>query len=676
MTHLFSTPEEFGVKETLYDFYFLKDNPYVGIIDLMAKQYDERSPNAVKTDDGNFWDKWVRKYIWTPTITKCEQDDGPLATLLALREQTTSYEEWKNITEQLDEMAGNEAWKNDPVSDLFDYELVQDQLNSLRLARKDKDYHKLVYIMRTGWARNFAGINNVHLYDHCYRGTKHLIEEYLNECAQCLAELTAPECPLDDKYLLEMMVQTRKSYGCMAMTMSGGGTFGLTGIGVFAALFEENIFPKIVSGSSCGSIMSAIVSSKLDSEILEILAKLYEFHFEVFTSDEKPESAWANLARFLKYGVCFDNKLLKNTIQDLLGDITFKEAYNKTGRVLNITISSASVHEQPTLLNYLTAPNVLIWSAICASCSLPFVFPASDIYEKDGRTGQIKQWSNPMVKFVDGSVNGDLPITRLSEMFNVNYFVACQANPHVLPLVKLSMECDNEETNSPVSLFFRRLLRRSFKVASYEVSHYLDVCNEIGLFSNACTKIKQLIQQPYRGNVTILPDIKMRDLSVLFANPTAQFLKDCIIWGAKATWPRLQMIKDHCAIEFALDKHIAIMRSRMIANNTLEPITKPATLLSCQPLLKQHESPRANREKHFRHRSETFSCIHLPNRPDVNGSPRHPRRVSSQRGLSSRYSTTSLKTIRYAENASFTTSDYSEKRRTSVSSLSYDPIDY
>ena len=51
-------------------------------------------------------------------------------------------------------------------------------------------------------------------------------------------------------------------------------------------------------------------------------------------------------------------------MKEMLGDITFQEAYNRTRKILNITVSSASLYELPRLLNYITAPNVLIWSAV------------------------------------------------------------------------------------------------------------------------------------------------------------------------------------------------------------------------------------------------------------------------------------------------------------------------
>lgn len=61
--------------------------------------------------------------------------------------------------------------------------------------------------------------------------------------------------------------------------------------------------------------------------------------------------------------------------------MTFKEAYEKTGIILNISVTD-SWHEKCRLLNYMNAPNVFIWSAAIASCSLPFVLSPSRIYAK------------------------------------------------------------------------------------------------------------------------------------------------------------------------------------------------------------------------------------------------------------------------------------------------------
>lgn len=58
-------------------------------------------------------------------------------------------------------------------------------------------------------------------------------------------------------------------------------------------------------------------------------------------------------------GVLMDVTKLQECLRDNIGDITFREAYAKSKRILNITVASTGQFEFPRLLNYLTAPNVV-----------------------------------------------------------------------------------------------------------------------------------------------------------------------------------------------------------------------------------------------------------------------------------------------------------------------------
>lgn len=55
-----------------------------------------------------------------------------------------------------------------------------------------------------------------------------------------------------------------------------------------------------------------------------------------------------------------------------------------------------NIHEKYRLLNYFTSPNVYIWSATLASCSLPFIISPSKIYAKN-KDGKEYEWM-PMKK--------------------------------------------------------------------------------------------------------------------------------------------------------------------------------------------------------------------------------------------------------------------------------------
>ena len=57
-----------------------------------------------------------------------------------------------------------------------------------------------------------------------------------------------------------------------------------------------------------------------------------------------------------------------------------KEAYEKTGFILNITVTGLNPHDKCRIMNYFTSPNVYIWSASSASCCIPGVYGSTKIY--------------------------------------------------------------------------------------------------------------------------------------------------------------------------------------------------------------------------------------------------------------------------------------------------------
>ena len=110
-----------------------------------------------------------------------EMDDKKKAIneLLEIQKVTTSYREWYDTSLKLDELLGNNAWKSDPKSDIYDYDLIYKNLNEMRRARLNHDYKLLLYYIRTKWIRNIGNMGDANLYRHAYVGTKKLIEEYV-----------------------------------------------------------------------------------------------------------------------------------------------------------------------------------------------------------------------------------------------------------------------------------------------------------------------------------------------------------------------------------------------------------------------------------------------------------------------------------------------------------------
>ena len=84
--------------------------------------------------------------------------------------------------------------------------------------------------------------------------------------------------------------------------------------------------------------------------------------------------------------------------------MTFEEAYRKTGRLLCVTISATTKMSPPIVINYISAPDVIISSAVMASAAVPGLLKAVRLKVKDA-DGNIKyQTENKDEMYWDGSI--------------------------------------------------------------------------------------------------------------------------------------------------------------------------------------------------------------------------------------------------------------------------------
>ncbi|KAK2761366.1 hypothetical protein FQN54_001888 [Arachnomyces sp. PD_36] len=479
----------------------------------------------------------------------------------------TSFDEWYGNACGLDELEDNNTWKSAFESDDYDPCLVQSRLLQLEDARISCDVARMLFLIRTALSRDLGHMSNANLYRHSHVGTKNLIDQYISTALDTLSTLLdvleRSRCDgREMKFVLEQLLSARQAFGRSALLLSGGATFGMNHIGVVKALWEANLLPRIVSGSSAGSIVCAVLCIHTDDEMPDIISEFGNGDFSVFGPDQDEDNALKKTARFLKTGSFFDISHLTRVMKELLGDMTFQEAYNRTRRILNICVSSAGLYELPRLLNYITAPNVLIWSAVATSCSVPFIFSASSLMAKDPLTGEAVPWNQSPQQWIDGSVDNDLPMTRLSEMFNVNHFIVSQVNPHVIPFIYKEEEYKVSDPGSQ-SLLSSRWFHTISGLARDEALFRMNVLSDLGFFPNTLTKMISIMSQKYSGDINILPEISYTDFPRMLKNPTTDFMRNACLSGERATWPKLGRVRNHCAIELALDSAVQTMRARV-----------------------------------------------------------------------------------------------------------------
>jgi TAG lipase / steryl ester hydrolase / phospholipase A2 / LPA acyltransferase len=494
--------------------------------------------------------------------------------ILSLRlSAATKLEEWEDAARQLDVLEGHDAWKADSKSNDYNTSLIAKRLAELDRARINCDIPAMLHLVRTSLSRDLGGIGNI---DLCrpYIGTKSLIERYVDATTSTIESLVEqsaiPGALPDDvehRDLLDALLCARQSFGRSALLCSGGGTFGMTHIGVLKAMFEADLLPRIVSGASAGSIVVAVLCTRTDEEIPAVLKAFPHGALDVFEENGKEDTLAAHLKRLFMKGAWSDIRHLKRVMREVLGDMTFQEAYNRTRRICNICVSSASLYELPRLLNYITAPQVMIWSAVAASCSVPLIFKAAPLLAKDPATGEHIPWNPRGQGYIDGSVDNDLPMTRLAEMFNVNHFIISQVNPHIVPFLTKDdhVQTANETVEGvPDSGQGSSWLSTLSALAKDEALHRLHFLAELGIFPNLVTKLQSVLSQKYSGHINILPKIELLDLPRILRNPDADFMLRACLSGERATWPKLSRIRYRCATELALDRAVHLLRARVV----------------------------------------------------------------------------------------------------------------
>ena len=122
-----------------------------------------------------------------------------------------------------------------------------------------------------------------------------------------------------------------------------------------------------------------------------------------------------------------DSSVLQQGLIELIGNLSFIEAFDRTGRILNIVVTRSDGKAAPLLCNYLTTPHMLVYSASLASCAIPGVFEAVQLMSRDKDGNEVPYFKTERWRFTDGGLQADLPKQRLTELFNVNQFIVSQA---------------------------------------------------------------------------------------------------------------------------------------------------------------------------------------------------------------------------------------------------------
>lgn len=266
---------------------------------------------------------------------------------------------------------------------------------------------------------NFVGVENPRLYSETYSGTKDLVQEYIDEVHAAIQVLTNSKLLSDEeKYRHFRHLDT--NFGRTALCLSGGATFAYYHFGVVKALLDNGVLPEIISGTSGGALVAALVATRTDEELKQLLVPALAHKIKA-CEEEFP--AWVK--RWWRTGARFDTMdWARKCSWFCRGSTTFREAYERTGRILNVSCVPSDPHSPTILANHLTSPDCVIWSAVIASAAVPGILNPVVLMMKK-RDGTLAPYSFGH-KWKDGSLRTDIPIKALNLHFNVNFTIVSQ----------------------------------------------------------------------------------------------------------------------------------------------------------------------------------------------------------------------------------------------------------
>jgi TAG lipase / steryl ester hydrolase / phospholipase A2 / LPA acyltransferase len=450
--------------------------------------------------------------------------------------EARGYDAWKAAALAEDERSGAAEWRKKDASRRYDFRVIRFRYNELCELKAKADPHELMFYLNEGIHGNMGGMGRPSLYTRARFGTKDLITQYIAELADALEQMARVEdgvIPFEEK--LDFFRRASHCFGRSALMLSGAGSLGPFHFGVAKALIEQQLLPSVISGSSAGAFVAAVLGTNRDDEFLVRIEKVHGL-------DELSDRESAGPSR-VHLGI----QALRGLVEEMIPDLTFQEAFERTGRRINISVSPAELHQSSRLLNAITSPSVLIREAVLASCSIPGVYPPVTLAAR-GRDG-IRRPYVPSRKWIDGSISADLPERRLTRLYGVNYFITSQTNPVVLWALR--------DTGWDDGLMHRlvdisRSMSREWIRSTYPTAmRWLKNSYPLNMYARMAFSVAT---QDYTADVNILPSRRFWDPRKLLSRLSEEEVRGLIHEGEISTWPKIEMIRNCTRVGRTLDQ--------------------------------------------------------------------------------------------------------------------------
>lgn len=501
---------------------------------------------------------------------------------MALR-KTNNYRDWVAAARELDEFLGRQRWKEENDFAYYDSKTVRRVWEQMRKCRQraeaaengagdDSDgeidrvkgkgkkkngeqngkaaVEELRALLQACVKNNFVGVENPRLYSQTYYGTKNLVQNFIDETERSIKFLlNTKQISMEEKRAAFKGMHA--NYGRTALCLSGGASFAYYHFGVVKALLEADFLPDVITGTSGGALVAALVATRTNDELKKLLVPALAGRI---TACREPMSTW--IRRWWKTGARFDSvDWARQCSWWTHGSMTFREAFERTGRILNVSCVPADPHSPTILCNYLTSPDCVIWSAVIASAAVPGILNPVVLMMKQ-RDGTLAPYSFGH-KWKDGSLRTDIPIKALNLHFNVNFTIVSQVNPHI----NLFFFSSRGSVGHPVTHRKGKGWRGGYVMSAVENYLKLDMTKWLKFIRHAELLPRplgqdwsQLFLQQFSGTITIWPKTEASDFYHILSDPDRPRLARMLQEGQQRGYPILKFLGNRLKIERMVEK--------------------------------------------------------------------------------------------------------------------------
>ncbi|KAF2132010.1 FabD/lysophospholipase-like protein [Dothidotthia symphoricarpi CBS 119687] len=497
-----------------------------------------------------------------------------------------SYADWIKAANDMDAHLGGQSWKEKPEYAYYDSKTVRRVHEQLVELRRRAEADEAATSTRKGTQRqhpavedlralveacvkdNFCGLENRRLYSETYYGTKDLAQSFIDEAEASLSFLLRTT-QLDAEAKRALFKHLGSNFGRTALCLSGGATFAYYHFGVVKALLDADLMPEVITGTSGGALVAALLCTRTDEELKKLLVpalahRITACHDDILT--------WVR--RWYRTGARFDSvDWAKRCAWMTRGSMTFREAYQRTGRILNVSCVPSDPHSPTILVNHISSPDCVVWSAVLASAAVPGILNPVVLMKKN-RDGTLSPYSFGS-KYKDGSLRTDIPLKALNLHFNVRFSIVSQVNPHI----NIFFFSSRGSVGRPVTHRRGRGWRGGFIGSAIEqylkldLHKWLKVLRHLELLPRPLGQDwSELWLQRFSGTITIWPKSIVSDFVYILSDPTPQRLSRMIRIGQQSTFSKLKFIANRTKLERLIQQGRRQYRPRGIREGDLENI--------------------------------------------------------------------------------------------------------